>query len=52
MEAIGAATWNSSWTGSVGRDNSSAIRDRVKDTVDEFINAYLSVNPRSTGKRP
>jgi len=32
--------------GTVGRDNLRDIRNSTKDRVDEFINAYLSVNPK------
>jgi hypothetical protein len=42
-----AATWSTTGIGSVGetrvREN---IREKVKDLVDKFINAYLSVNPK------
>jgi hypothetical protein len=37
-------TWS---TGSVGiTPNPQYIRDKIKDLVDIFINAYLSVNPK------
>jgi len=42
-------TWSVAYTGSVGSLRLSAIRNNVKDQVDHFINAYLSVHPRSTG---
>ena len=42
-----ATTWNSEAVGSVGRELAAQrIRQAVKDHIDEFINAYLSVNPK------
>lgn len=41
-----ANTWSVGWTGFVGEDKIFNIRDVVKDYVDKFINAYLSVNPK------
>ena len=38
-----ASTWN---TGALGNGDLSFIREGVKDHVDKFINAYLSVNPK------
>jgi hypothetical protein len=53
IEAVGATTWKTGTIGTVGLDKSSAsIRNAVKDHVDGFINAYLSVNPVSAGKQP
>jgi Putative peptidoglycan binding domain len=40
------STWNVGVTGSVGKQRLSDIRNFVRDSVDNFINAYLSVNPR------
>ena len=44
------ATWGSTWSvdilGSVGSLKVRSIRDRLKDQVDQFINAYLAVNPK------
>jgi hypothetical protein len=42
----GATTWSVASVGTVGRDNLREIRDDIKDNVDQFINAYLSVNPK------
>lgn len=41
-----ASTWRSGGVGAVGELNLSQIRGAVKDKVDEFINAYLAVNPK------
>jgi len=37
-------TWKNDLVGYIGVQNSSKIRDYVKDLVDSFINAYLAVN--------
>lgn len=42
-ERTGAVTWG---TSVVGRGRLPSIRNAVKDRVDEFINVWLSVNPR------
>ncbi|MFX0198641.1 MAG: hypothetical protein ACFFCW_21170 [Candidatus Hodarchaeota archaeon] len=39
-----ACTWDSAWVGYTNKLED--IRAYVKDRVDEFINAYLSVNPK------
>ena len=44
--APGAATWELGTLGTFGFNNHFRIREQVRDLVDEFINAYLSVNPR------
>ena len=44
--ARSAPTWNTGSVGTVGASNLRNIYDSVKDTVDIFINDYLSVNPR------
>jgi hypothetical protein len=42
-----AATWSVQYLGTVGNESmSQTIRERVADQVDQFLNAYLSVNPR------
>jgi hypothetical protein len=41
-----AQTWNCGAVGRVGSHNLNQIRDIIKDEVDKFINAYLSVNPK------
>ena len=41
-----ATTWSAAAVGAVGRNDLRSIRDSIKDCVDRFINAYLSVNPR------
>jgi hypothetical protein len=43
------STWNVESVGIVGKAHFAAIRNTVRDHVDEFINAYLSVHPRSPG---
>ena len=40
------STWSVGQTGSVGRLRLSDIRNNVRDYVDQFINAYLSVHPQ------
>ena len=40
-------TWSTSDIGYVGeKDVANYVRDAIKDGVDEFINDYLSVNPK------
>ena len=42
--AIGVATWE---MGTVfANPNAQVIRDKIKDIVDQFLNAWLSVNPK------
>jgi hypothetical protein len=41
-----ASTWSASAVGTVGEFNIHEIRGGIKDVVDVFINAYLSVNPK------
>ncbi len=42
-----AVTWSTGGVGMVGRSSAvEFIRNDVKDHVDEFVNAYLSVNPK------
>ena len=44
---VSATTWRDRSVGMVGRSLAvESIRNAVKDHVDKFINAYLSVNPR------
>jgi len=43
------STWWVGSTGSVGIAYLSTIRNSVRDDVDHFINAYLSVHPRPAG---
>lgn len=42
----GVATWSMGGVGIVSRDSFREIRNDIKDDVDQFINAYLSVNPK------
>lgn len=42
-------TWRVEGVRIVGPDKIASIRDDIKDRVDKFINAYLSVNPKSRG---
>ena len=46
--AIGllASTWSVGSFGHVSEDTVRTLRDPIKDKVDQFINAYSSVNPR------
>jgi hypothetical protein len=46
MQISGATTWSVTAVGTVGRENLRNIRDFIKDDVDKFVNAYLSVNPK------
>ncbi|MGA2267560.1 MAG: hypothetical protein ABSH44_03720 [Bryobacteraceae bacterium] len=46
IQIFGATTWSVAGIGGVSRNNPRAIRDDIKDYVDMFINAYLSVNPK------
>ena len=44
-----AVTWHYSTVGIVGASNLQDIFDHLKDTLDIFINDYLSVNPKHRG---
>jgi len=41
-----SSTWSTGSTGRVGKAKVRTVRDSIKDLVDRFINAYLSVNPK------
>jgi hypothetical protein len=42
-----ASTWSTRGVSIVGRNNfARSVRQDVRDAVDKFINAYLSVNPK------
>jgi hypothetical protein len=41
-----AATWESASTGMIRSNAAPKLRENIKDCVDEFLNAYLSVNPK------
>ena len=43
---LDAPTWSTGRVGTVGKDKLSQIRSLIKDHVDTFLNAYLSVNPK------
>jgi len=45
---VGVPTWSATGTlGTWSRDNfSDKVRQRVKDMTDQFVNAYLAVNPK------
>ena len=44
---MSAATWSSVYLGTVVvKDMSKAVREKVGDLVDTFLNAFLSVNPK------
>lgn len=50
---VPASTWGSTGViGGVGESRLREIRDAVADEVDEFINAYLAVNPMEPTSRP
>jgi hypothetical protein len=42
----GIPTWGVGSVGRVGQENMPRVRDYIKDDVDKFISAYLSVNPK------
>ena len=43
---VGAATWSGSHIiGAAGKLRMDAVRDEVKNRLDEFCNAYLTANP-------
>jgi hypothetical protein len=42
--AFNVTTWDSMWIGS--NMTAQSIREKIKDKVDEFLNAWLSVNPK------
>ena len=44
--SIAASTWSTDSVVTVGRTRLRNLRDSIKEDVDEFINAYLSVNPK------
>lgn len=44
--ASAAPTWSTGDGGFIGNKRLSEIRDRVRDMVDRFINAYLAANPK------
>ena len=43
-------TWDSTYVGAIGAAKLSEVRNSVRDEVDKFMNAYLSVNPRTPEK--
>jgi len=43
------STWSVGYIGTVGRAHLTTIREDIRERVDEFINAYLSVHPRPLG---
>ena len=43
-------TWDHTHVGAIGAAKLSEVRNVVRDQVDKFMNAYLSVNPRTPGK--
>lgn len=45
--SLGALTWRATGKlGLVGAENLSQLREPIRDTVDQFINAYLEANPK------
>ena len=42
----GVVTWSTGGFGSVGSAKVASIRNLIKDQINEFLNAYLSVNPK------
>ena len=45
-----ASTWSVGSTGIVTRARVRAIRDQLSDLTDQFLNAYLAVNPRKSSQ--
>ena len=45
LKAVGI-TWSDGYFGHVGPDYTRSIRDVIKDHIDEFINAWLTANPK------
>ena len=43
---LSAATWSTGRIGAVSKGKLSQVRSLIKDSIDVFLNAYLSVNPR------
>ena len=41
-----AETWALGLVGTVGKDKAQEVRVNVKDLTDQFINAYLTANPK------
>jgi hypothetical protein len=44
--SVNATTWRDAEVGTVGSAHLNQVRDKIKDYVDKFINAWLSVNPK------
>src|SRR5262249_25025674 len=44
---VWAPTWTIVGAGAVGSVNLHTIRNAIRDYLDQFVNAYLSANPRS-----
>lgn len=44
--ALLAPTWSTASTGVAGMNKLDWLRERVRDQVDRFINAYLAANPK------
>jgi hypothetical protein len=49
IQIFGATTWDVGLVGTVGRLNIREVHAGVLDLVDQFINAYLAVNPEHAG---
>jgi hypothetical protein len=43
---ISAETWRKGYVGVIHSKNIDRMRDQIKDAVDAFVNAWLSVNPK------
>jgi hypothetical protein len=46
------ATWSVMGLGSSGKAGLAFIRSSVRDRIDQFVNAYLSVHPRPADATP
>jgi len=49
IKAYGATTWSVGGIESVGQGKVRQVREHVIDFIDQFINAYLAVNPEQAG---
>lgn len=43
---LSTPTWSTSWVGVAGSEALARMRQKVRDQVDKFINAFLAANPK------
>lgn len=46
VQPVRGITWQTLQIGTVGRDHLSDVRGVIKDAVNQFVNDYLTANPR------